>query len=56
MNALNPNMLNLVKDGRIIAKFERFETGKAFDWLTAKGLKIVKKEVIPFNIWVLESL
>ena len=54
--SFDPNMLNLVLNGRIISKFERFETGKAFDWLTAKGYRIVKKEVIPFNIWILESL
>ena len=52
----NENMLNLIYNGQVICKFEKFESGKAFDWVTQQGYCIVKKEVIPFMWWELKKL
>ena len=57
LHTLNPNMLNLITPmGYVICKFEKFESGKAFDWLTSKGYKVTHKETIPYMIWTLEKL
>ena len=55
-HTFNPYMLNLVFNGRVLCKFETFESGKAFDWITSKGYCIVKKECIPYRIWTLEKI
>ena len=56
IHTFDRNMLNLMHNGQVLCKFEKFESGKAFDWLTSKGYKIVHKEVIPFMFWELEKL
>lgn len=56
IHTFDPSMLNLIHNGRVLCKFEKFESGKAFDWLTSKGYKITHKEVIPFMMWTLDVL
>lgn len=56
IHTFDANMLNLVYNGTVLCKFEKFESEKAFDWLTSKGYRVVKKECIPFRIWTLETL
>ena len=55
---MSTNMLNIYLEGgsKPICKFEKFETGKAFDWVTSTGYCIVRKEYIPFMIWVVRKL
>ena len=52
------NMLNIFLEGesKPIASFEKFEGGKAFDWITDKGYCIVKKECIPYMYWIVKPL
>ncbi len=55
---MKTNMLNIFTEGSStpIASFEKFESSKAFDWITQKGYYIVKKEYIPFMFWVVKPL
>ena len=52
------NMLNIFLEGssKPIIKFERFEQGKALDWITQKGYYIVHKEAIPYLYWIVKPL
>ena len=50
-------MINIVIDTKTVAKFESFESGKAFDWITQKGLFIENK--IPLDgriLWMCKKL
>ena len=50
-------MISIVKEGRTIAKFERFEGNKAMDWITQKGLYIKHKTYVDDSvIWEVEPL
>ena len=55
-HTFNENMLNLIYKGKVLCKFEKFESAKAFDWITDQGYRIVRKDVIPFMWWELEKL
>ena len=52
------NYLEIYLEGsnRPLCKFEKFESGKAFDWVTSKGYHIIRKEVIPYTYWIVREL
>ena len=50
-------MIHIVRNAMTIAKFEKFESNKAMDWITQKGLFIENKFYMDGNvIWVVKPL
>lgn len=50
-------MISIVLNGSTQAKFEKFEKGKAMDWLTQQGWYVTNKVFMDGNtIWVVEPL
>ena len=55
---MNTNELGIYLEGnpKPIAKFDKFESAKAFDWVTQQGYHVIKKEVIPYMYWIVRKL
>lgn len=50
-------MITIVLNGKTKAKFEKFESNKAMDWITQQGLFIKEKVRMDGNVlWIVELL